>query len=219
MKLTQYLSQLQANNNRPWFQAHRAEFDTLREQWYERLDRLFMLCSPWEPAAGYTDGRSASYRIYRDTRFSPDKTPYKTYFSARLEPRHTFGARAGWYIQAGTDRDSSGIFGGLWAPDSAQLRKLRHAIVDNIEEFNQIMAEPELRRLYPDWWGPRLKTAPKGWPKDHPQIELLRLQHYGLEHPVDASFFDRPDWPEHAAALMRPLKPLIDFLNYSLTEE
>lgn len=126
---------------------------------------------------------------------------------------------AGWYIQAGFTRAESGIFGGLWAPDAAQLRKLRRAIVDNIEEFEEIINEPRLASLYPGWWGPTLKTAPKGWDKTHPQIHFLRLLHYGREMPVDPEFFEDSAWPERAADLMRPLKPLNDFLNYSLAEE
>lgn len=219
MKLTDYLSLLAANNNRPWFQAHRDLYDEQRERWYAHLDRLFAAAAPWEPLAAYTDGRRASYRIYRDTRFSADKTPYKTYFSARLEPPHGTAHVAGWYIQAGLTREETGLFGGLWAPDAAQLRKLRRAIVDNIEEFEEIINEPRLAALYPGWWGPALKTAPKGWDKDHPQIHLLRLLNYGREMPLDPGFFDDPAWPERAADLMRPLKPLNDFLNYSLAED
>jgi uncharacterized protein (DUF2461 family) len=99
------------------------------------------------------------------------------------------------------------------------LRKLRNAIVDNIEEFESIINEPELKRLYPNWIGRALKTAPKGWPKDHPQIELLRLTDYGKGLNLSRDFYLSPDWPERIAELMRPLKPLIDFLNYSIDEE
>lgn len=218
--LQQFLTELSAHNDRPWFAAHRAQYDAVREQWYADLDRLLAACAEWEPVAARLDGRTASYRIYRDTRFSPDKTPYKTYFSARIEPRLPGGQRAaGWYIHAGIPGDYSGIFGGIWAPDSAQLRKLRHAIVDNIEEFEDILNAPELRRLYPEWWGDRLKTIPKGWPRDHAQAPLLRLLNYGRDHEVEPRFFADPDWPLRAAEIMRPLKPMIDFLNYSLTEE
>jgi len=219
MTYQQYLSMLAANNNRPWFNEHRPLFDEMRLRWYADLDRLFAAMAHYEPAARYADGSTASYRIYRDTRFSPDKTPYKTFFSAELSPRGKHVHDAGWYIQVGADPGQSGFYGGLWSPDAAQLRKMRHAIVDNIEEFEQIMAEPTLRRLYPRWWGPTLKTIPKGWPKDHPQAPLLRLLHYGLEHEVDPAFFDDPDWPVRAAELMQPLKPLIDFINYSLFDE
>lgn len=215
--LFDFLTQLAENNNRPWFQAHKERFDELRRQWYADIDRLIAACSEWEPAYRWLSGKDCSFRIYRDTRFSPDKTPYKTYFSAGLSPRGKSSDMAGFYISAGLG--DCGIYGGLWAPPSDVLKKMRRAIVDNIEEFEEILSEPELARLYPDWWGETLKTVPKGWPKDHPQAPLLRLLHYGKEMPLKPDFFASPDWPEQAAALMRPLKPLIDFLNYSLFEE
>ncbi|MDO4320032.1 MAG: DUF2461 domain-containing protein [Bacteroidales bacterium] len=219
MTYSEYLSLLAANNNRQWFHANRPLFDEMRDRWYADLDRLFAAMSAYELSARYADGKTASYRIYRDTRFSPDKTPYKTYFSAELTPRGRHVHGAGWYMQAGVTRGQSGFYGGLWSPDAAQLRKMRHAIVDNIEEFEQIMADPLLRSLYPEWWGPQLKTIPKGWPRDHQQAPLLRLLHYGREHAVDPTFFDDPEWPSRAAEIMRPLKPLIDFIDYSIFEE
>lgn len=219
LTLQQFLAELARNNNRPWFQAHRDTYERLREQWYADLNRLLAAMSAWEPSAAWLSGREVSYRIYRDIRFSPDKTPYKTYFSAHIDPVRGADNCAGWYIQAAATADNCGLFGGIWAPDSAMLRKLRHAIVDNIEEFEEIISAPELVANYPRWWGPRLKTAPKGWPKDHPNIELLRLLHFGREMPVPPEFFAAPSWPERTAELLRPLKPLIDFINYSLAEE
>lgn len=215
--LFEFLKRLADNNNRPWFQAHKEEFDELREQWFADIDRLIAACSEWEPAYKWFSGRESTFRIYRDTRFSLDKTPYKTYFSAGLTPRGKSSGMAGFYISAGIGDNA--IYGGLWAPDSASLKKMRKAMVDNIEEFEEIISDEQLLRLYPKWWGETLKTVPKGWPKDHPQAHLLRLLHYGRELPLGQDFFEDPDWPERAAAMMKPLKPLNDFINYTLFEE
>ncbi len=214
-----FLQQLAANNNRPWFQQHKDEFDRLRLRWFEDVDRLIAACSEWEPAYRYLSGKDSTFRIYRDTRFSPDKTPYKSYFSCELTPRGRGSGMAGFYISAGVDPKMNGFFGGLWCPDAVQLRKMRHAIVDNIEEFEEIISDSELQRLFPAWSGNTLKTIPKGWQKDHPQAPLLRLLHYGREYLVDYSYFDDPCWPEKTAQILRCLKPLNDFINYSLFEE
>lgn len=214
-----FLEQLAANNNRPWFQQHKAEYDEVRAGWLADLDRFIAACSVWEPAYGRFSGADAAYRIYRDTRFSPDKTPYKTYFSAALTPRGRKAAMAGLYISAGVTPGNNGLWGGLWCPDAAALRKMRHAIVDNIEEWEEILAAPAMQRDYSGWCGNSLKTIPKGWERDHPQARYLRLLDYGKEYPVDTSFWDDPAWPERAAALVEPLKPLLDFINYSLFEE
>lgn len=217
-RLFKFLKELAANNNRPWFMAHKAEFDELREQWYSDLDRLIDAAALWEPAYRWQTGKEISYRIYRDTRFSSDKTPYKTYFSAGLSPRGKSADMAGFYLNVGAEE--SAIYGGIWGPDASMLRKMRHAIVDNIEEFEGIINNPDLQALFPDWWmGQALKTVPKGWPKDHPQAHLLRLQHYGREHLLSEEFFRDPEWPLRAADMMRTLKPLNDFINYTLFEE
>lgn len=216
-RLFKFLTALAANNNRPWFQAHKAEFDELREEWYADISRLVAACSEWEPRYRWFTGKDCTFRIYRDTRFSADKTPYKTYFSAGFTPKGKSSDMAGFYLSAGLD--DCGIYGGLWAPDAPALRKMRRAIVDNIEEFEEILANPDLQRLYPEWAGETLKTIPKGWERNHPQAPYLRLLHYGREHTLDRKFFDDPRWPERAAEIMRPLKPLVDFINYTLFEE
>jgi uncharacterized protein (TIGR02453 family) len=214
-----FLEELAQNNNRPWFQANKERYEALRAEWYDHLERIIAAMSQWEPEMARRTARDCAFRIYRDTRFSPDKTPYKTYLSAAMSPYGRNLKRAGYYIQLDICDEESGIYGGLWCPEAPMLRKLRNAIVDNIEEFESIINEPELKRLYPNWIGRALKTAPKGWPKDHPQIELLRLTDYGKGLNLSRDFYLSPDWPERIAELMRPLKPLIDFLNYSIDEE
>lgn len=214
-----FLLRLSANNDRAWMAEHRAEYDAVRAQWLADLQRFIDACSLWEPAYGRLRAADCAFRIHRDTRFSPDKTPYKTFFSAYLGPRGRKINAAGLYISCGVNPDADGLFGGLWNPDAAALRKMRRAIVDNIEEWEAILAEPELQRNFPQFIGATLKTIPKGWDRNHPQAHYLRLLHYGREYPVDATFWADPDWPERAAAILRPLKPLIDFINYTLFEE
>ncbi len=215
-----FLRELAANNNRPWFQANKDRFDSLRSLWLDDLQRLIDLMALWEPGMAGMTARQSAYRIYRDTRFSSDKTPYKVYFSASMSPA---GRRmehyGGYYLQMDIRPGESGFYGGIWQPDPASLKKLRNAIIDNIEEFEEILHQPDMMKLYPGWVGERLKSAPKGWAKDHPQIELLRLKDYGKFHPCGENFFHTPDWPERAADMMHVLKPLVDFLNYSLEED
>lgn len=213
------LHQLDHNNNRPWFQEHKPLFDEMRAEWMADIDRLIAACSAWDPRLAMYSAKECVYRIYRDTRFSPDKTPYKTHLSASFSQYGRKVHCAGFYVQAGIEPDQTGLFAGMWCPDSTQLRKLRHAIVDNIEEFTEIITQPDFVREFPEWCGDTLKTIPKGWPKDHPDAELLRLLHYGREHMVAAEYFCEPDWPERCAATLATSRPLVDFINYSLFEE
>lgn len=214
-----FLSQVAANNSREWLAANRAEYDRLRAQWLASLDRVCASMASWLPGMATQSGRSSTYRFYRDTRFSADKSPLKTFFSADFAPWGRSVTRAGYYLQIGLrESPDNGVWGGIYCPEPAQLRKLRKAIVDNIEEFESIINEPQLAALYPGWCGQRLKTAPKGWDRDHPQIELLRLKDYGKFSPLDDDFFHRPDWPEQVSERLRVISPLVDFLNYSLDE-
>lgn len=215
----EFLRRLRDNNNRPWFQQHKEEFDALRAEWITDINLLIAKCAEWEPAYKWLTAKECIFRIYRDTRFSLDKTPYKTHFSAALTPKGKSAPMAGFYLSAGFEKDFTGIYGGIWNPDAAALRKLRHAIVDNIEEFEEIVNNPDFLKAFPQWCGRSLKTIPKGWSKDHPQAPVLRLLDYGREHNVEPQFFTCPDWTDEAAALMHTFKPLNDFINYSLFEE
>ena len=212
-----FLEQLSQNNNRPWFAENKSRYEHLRAQWLADVDRMINAMSAWEPSLAGQTAKNAAYRFYRDTRFSPDKTPFKTYFSAAMGPHGKRGGYACYYIETGI-RNDNGLYGGVWCPDANELKKLRRAIVDNIEEFQEILENPDMERLYPGWIGQQLKTVPKGWEKDHPCAHLLRLKDYGKAHFVGKDFFLDADWPEKASELFRVLKPFIDFLNYSIDE-
>lgn len=214
-----FLDAIAENNNRPWLAAHNDEYQELRRQWFEDLDKLIACMSSWQPDFARQTGRDAAYRFARDTRFSPDKSPYKTFFSAAISPYGRKTERAAYYLQVDSRREENGLYGGMYCLDAPMLAKLRRAIVDNSEEFEEIVNNPELQRLYPGWLGEQLKTAPKGWSKDHPQIEYLRLKYYGKFHHCDRRYFESERWYERASEDFRVLKPLIDFLNYSYDEE
>lgn len=249
-ELYDFLREVGARQDREWFKAHKGEFDHFRELWYADIDRLINLCSEFWPELRGQTGKGSTYRIYRDTRFSLNKAPFKNYFSASLSPRGRSAAGAhlpGYYFQVGpggyglmevnssdpadgeinnvdsqsdaVQEDNSGLYGGIWCPESPILKKIRKAIVDNIEEFEEIITEPTLVKYFPTWEGSTLKTVPKGYDRNHPQAALLRLKDYGRYEPQTMSFFANPDWPEEAAHRFRVLYPLIRFLEYTITEE
>lgn len=218
-ELYDFLSALDENNNREWFAQNRHTYERLRSLWLNDIDRLISAMSRWEPRLASQTAKSSAYRIYRDTRFSLDKTPYKTYFSALISPWGKTTSRAGYYIEIGYPKSyEQGLYGGLWCLESSMLKKMRHAIVDNIEEWEEIVTSPDIESNFPGWCSSTLKTIPKGWDRNHPQAEYLRMTNYGKFHRCTPEFYLNPDWPEHAAELFSHLRPLIDFLNYSLDE-
>lgn len=216
-ELYSFLDELAANNNREWFAANKSRYDTLRDKWTRDIQCLIDNMARWEPALSHVQARDCLYRIYRDTRFSSDKTPYKTFFSALISPWGRKTEKASYYIHVGVDETA--VYGGVWCPPSPMLKKLRKAIVDNIDEFRDILAEPRLEKLFPGWWGPQLKTAPKGYDRNHPDIDLLRLTEFGKCHNLTRADLEQPGWIEKVSDLFSVLKPMVDFLNYSIDEE
>lgn len=211
-----FLDDLKANNDRRWFAANRGRYEQVRAWWLEQLQALINDLAADDPSLRHLEARDCCYRIYRDTRFSHDKTPYKTYVSALISPRGRHFDGACHYIHVGADE--CGLYSGLWAPEPRVLKKVRKAIIDNVDEFRSIVETPEIEKQFPGWYGNKLKTAPKGYDRNHPDIDLLRLTEYGRLHPLGRQFFGRDDWQTEAARLLRLLKPMNDFLNYSITE-
>ena len=211
-----FLRALHAHNDREWFDDHRAEWKCVQTRFHEFTEGLIDAIASFDPSVHGLQVRDCTYRIHRDTRFSRDKSPFKTYFSALISPHGRHTDRACWYLHMGADE--CGIYGGLWNPPGPMLRKVRQAVVDNVEEFRQIIATPPLPELYPEWYGAQLKTVPKGFDRNHPDADLLRLKEYGRCHSLSRGFFDNSEWPGELAGIAMTLKPMIDFLNYSIDE-
>ncbi|MCM1067592.1 MAG: DUF2461 domain-containing protein [Muribaculaceae bacterium] len=211
-----FLDELAANNDRTWFAANKARYDLLRAWWIEQVQKLINEMARFDSSLVHVEAKDCLYRIYRDTRFSPDKTPYKTYFSALISPTGRQCERACYYFHQGVDE--SALYSGVWCPPAPMLKKLRKAIIDNVDEFRSIVETPEVEKHFPGWYGHQLKTAPKGYDRNHPDIDLLRLTEYGKGCQLPRSFFEKEGWQKKAASLYALLKPMNDFLNYSIDE-
>lgn len=214
-ELYSFLEELDRNNNREWFNAHKEEYLTLRAVWDRDIAVLRETMSAWDPEFLRQPLKDCSYRIYRDIRFSNDKTPYKTYFSAAFSPYGRKTLRAAYYFEIGL-RDSC-VYGGIWHATPEMVRKIRRAISDNSEEFAEIMEEIEGRFSVV---GERLKTAPKGFSPDDPMIDYLKVKQIGLYSPLGRKELESADnWVETVSERFRMLKRFTDFINYSIDEE
>ena len=205
----QFFKKLEQNNNREWFEQHKPEFKALEttvKQFGEALkDQLNQHDSI---------DRFKVFRIYRDVRFSKDKTPYKTHFGLtwhRTKPEY----RGGYYLHL----KPNDIFlaCGFWDPNPADLKRIRQEIDMDGDEYREIINEPNFKRIWGDLQGDAVKTAPKGYAKDHPNIDLLRhKQHifmvrYTEEDVAATDFIDRLD------AALQAVRPFVDYMSAVLT--
>ncbi len=211
-----FLSQLRENNNRVWFQAHKEEYDRLRPRFVEMVQELIQQISLFDEDIAGLDAKNCMYRIYRDIRFSPDKTPYKSYMSAYIAKGGRKSLRAGYYFHI--EPDNCMLSGGVWCPEPKLLKALRQAIYDNYDEWKEIVEDKPFRSLYRDWVESPLKIVPRPFPRDCEAAEWLKRKEYLILNAKPDRFFDQPDWIKQAAHELSLMKPYNDFLNYTVDE-
>lgn len=180
-----FLRQLKRNNNREWFQAHKNSYErfvrTPMAEMVVVIGEAFRRFAPEMVA----EPRVSIYRIYRDTRFSRDKTPYKTQVAA-VFPVRGLPKNSGPGLYFHISPEEVLIGGGIYMPESALLRAVRHEIAAHPKKFLAIVEGREFRNAFGELEGEQLKTAPKGFPPDHPTARYLRYKQFlfGEEHPA-----------------------------------
>jgi uncharacterized protein (TIGR02453 family) len=214
----QFLSELTINNNREWFAENKGRYDRLRLE-FEQLGRdLILEISKFDDEIKHVEVKDCVFRIYRDTRFSHDKTPYKTHmgiFIATAGGRKS--QRGGYYLHL--DPAGSFVAAGVWCPDANLLKALRQSVYDNIEEMNEIRFNPDFAKYFSSFYeDDKLKTVPRGFPKDFADAELLKLKHYMVNYKLDEAILGSDDFVARVGAILRCAYPLNQFLNYTVDE-
>jgi len=212
-----FLVDLKANNDRQWFDANRARYDEARADFISFIGVLLHEIEKFDPGIAGLEARNCIFRIYRDTRFSRNKTPYKTNFGARilLGGNRNLHQRAGYFMNI--EPGNCFLAGGAFRPSTQWINAIRRQIEGNADALRAITAGRKFRAYFDGIEGERLKTAPRGYPRDHPEIELLRHKSFLARHRLcDARVFS-PGFLKHAAAVYRALKPFDDFLNAALS--
>ena len=208
----QFLSELRDNNRREWCAEHKEQYDALRSRWLDQLQHLIDLMSQYDDTLHGVKAADCAYRIYRDIRFSHDKTPYKTFFSAVIGKGGRKCTKACYYVHF--EPGNSGIFAGLWCPTPDVLRRTRSLIDADGNELQAIITNPDFASRFSFTPVHTLKKAPAGYSPDHPLINLLRAKDYTFSHRCPDSYFTEGNWIEKAAADLKTAKPALDFFNY-----
>ena len=204
-----FLSELSSNNHKAWFEEHRPDYEAARAAFEYFLAGLIEEFHTIDNLGGLTP-RQCVARIYRDVRFSHDKTPYKTNFGALIAPGGWKSQTQGYYIGLGPGQTM--VAGGLYAPTAEQLERFRRAIDGHAPSFKEILSAPAFIESFGSISGERLKTAPKGYERDHPEIDLLRLKQITVIHQYSDADALLPDFITRAIRDCRAMRPFLDYL-------
>ncbi|HXM46087.1 MAG TPA: DUF2461 domain-containing protein [Bryobacteraceae bacterium] len=206
---------LARHNAREWFQPRKTVYDEKVKapmvQLVTELNRAMIDFAP-----GYVaDAPKAVYRIYRDTRFSPDKTPYKTQIAASFPRRgmEKYGA-AGYYFAI--SHKGADVGGGIYMPTPETLLAVRMHIAEQHAQFRQLAASRGVKRLLGAMQGERLSRVPKGFSSEHPAADLLRFKQFLLFTTLDAAIVTTPKLFVELEKRFRAMTPFLEFLNAPL---
>lgn len=207
----QFLEELKKNNNRPWFTERKPHFDQLYKAVKETFGEIYQKMLQTDDLDEFH-----VHRIYRNLRFSKDKTPYKLHFALYLGRRKPL-LRGGYYVRI--IPGGSYVGGGFWRPESKDLLRIRQEIDMDPEPLRKILADKTLKKYFGELKGEELKTAPRGFDIESPAIDLLRKKQFLLTRYFTDKEMLSPDFPEEAVKTMQSLRPFFDYMSEVLTTD
>lgn len=225
-----FLREVVQNNNREWFQAHRAEYDVARAEFEQGVGQLLDHLSAMDPEMSSVTVKSSTYRFYRDTRFSSDKSPYKNHFGAYMNAHGKKALRGGYYLHLEPGNCLLAV-GNYWLPTKI-LTACRNEMMGNIDEWLRCVQSPAFRRYFQSsaegqnpFWGDekmqggqgfgleRLKKCPVGFPRDWEYVDYLRMKDYCAWHGVSEAFFQQENWIDEALKIFKAARPMMQMMN------
>jgi uncharacterized protein (TIGR02453 family) len=215
-----FLRKLVVNNHKEWFDAHRGDYMEAKQEFETFLEQLISGIRDFDPTIGQVTTKDCVYRIYRDLRFSPDKTPYKNYFGAYIASGGRKSELAGYYFHiepAGSGYINHSIWsGGLYSPDPLVLKAVRTDIYEMSEEYKDIIENKEFESTFQWFNSDMLRTVPKGFPKDFPDISLIKRKDYAFFRNIDEDLLKDGRLLEESLRVYRLMLPLNRFINRAI---
>lgn len=206
-----FLKDLSKNNNRDWFNENKEQYISANNNVKDFVEVLIDEIGKFDEEILKTDAKKALFRIYRDVRFSKDKSPYKTNFGAGLGMGK--GNRiSGYYLHI--EPGKSFLAGGVYLPEPSVLKEIRKEISMNSKEFLNILDQDEFRNNFRGLSVEnKLQRVPNGFEKDDPMAEFLKLKSFIVVHPVSNEALMRETAAKNFAQIFKSIKPLNDFLS------
>jgi uncharacterized protein (TIGR02453 family) len=211
----QFLVDLAQNNNKDWFLAHKPTYQLAHDNVAAFAREFLKLMQGHDRIVTERSGHNL-YRIYNDLRFHKNKPIFNTRFAGgfhRVKP----ALRGGYYfhIEPGNSYVSCGFFG----PNADDMKRIRQDIDHNYGDWAAIMALPEIQKTYGRMQGEQLKTAPAGYPKDHPGVEFLRYKQFIFRRYFTEAEVLAPDFVVQANAALKAIRPFFDYMSEMLTSD
>ncbi len=209
----EFLDNLKRNNNRDWFIKNKGLYLEVKNNFESFAQEIINNLIDIEPIMKGLEVKSCVYRINRDIRFSNDKSPYKTHLGAFIVRggKQNGDKLAGYYFQI--EPGKSILAGGAYMPPSQWLSAIREKIDEEPDELIKILNTKTFIKYFGKIDGEKLKTAPKGYPADHPHIDLLRLKSYLVVNELPDSMVLSDKFFDHIMKVFKAMKPLNDYLN------
>ena len=210
-----FLKKLKKNNDRDWFNAHKDQYLAEHAKIIAFADALLKEMNKHDHIET-ASGKKSLHRIYRDTRFSADKTPYKNNWSGSFS-RATAQLRGGYYFHL--EPGNTFVGGGFWGPNPEDLKRIREDIATNGDELKKILNSKKFKTTFGKLEGEELKTAPKGYEKDHEHIDLIRKKQFVVwKGFTDAAVFS-PGFHLKMNAAFKEMRPFFDYMSLALTTD
>jgi uncharacterized protein (TIGR02453 family) len=211
-RLTTFLAGLAENNRRDWFEANRAEYQALRDDFTAFVGEIIERTADFDERVRWKDPRECLFRIYRDVRFSHDKSPYKTTFSAYISEQNRRGAPPGYYLEV----DEKGVMlaaAGIWLPPADVLARLRASLAEHPERFEKVLRARGFRKTFGELQGDRLTRPPRGYTAETPLIEHVKRKSYIVWRETDARAITHDDALAYVVDSFRTARPLVEWVR------
>ena len=207
----QFLKNLTKNNSRDWFNENKTTYQEAQQDVISFVEKLIEEMGDFDEEMGKLEAKKSVFRIYRDTRFSKDKTPYKTNFGAGLGMGKG-NKISGYYLHI--EPGKSFLAGGVYKPEPSVLKTIRQEISAFGDEFKAILEQDEFRNYFRGLSvEDKLKKVPQGFEKDHKMAEYLKLKHFIVTHPVSDEQLLSENAVKEFTKIFKAMKPLNDFLQ------
>ncbi len=216
----QFLDDLKANNNRDWFLDNKKRYEVFKKDYQQLVADFLDAMKPLDPSLEMLEVKNCTFRINRDIRFSKDKSPYKDHVGIWISSGSKGMNRSGYYVHIA--RTGSFIAGGLYCPEAEDLKKVRKEIAYFHEDLEEIINNKSFQKEFGDFDRNEknlLKNPPRGYEKDHPAIEFLKLKSFETSQKFNIEDVLQQDFVAKMTKKLIVLKPLNDFINRAVTAE